>query len=452
VALSKKKTTYACQGCGQTYAKWLGRCSTCNEWGLIEEVVAESKTKRTARMTSSKPVLLHSVSGSRQDRTTTNIEEFDRVLGGGMVNGALVLLGGDPGVGKSTLMLQASAHLSKGGHTVLYVSGEESLHQTKMRFDRLGIVADTLWIIAETDLDSIEAQVEKMSPNFLVIDSIQTLSCSEIPSAPGSVTQLRQCTHRLMQLAKGQEVATFLVGHVTKEGAIAGPRVLEHMVDTVLYLEGQRGQSLRVLRAVKNRFGSTDEIGTFQMQSEGLIQVENPSAFFLAERDAQSSGSTVFASHEGSRPLLVEIQALVILSNYGSPRRTALGVDQQRLALLIAVLDKKSGLELSGCDVFLNVAGGLRLEEPATDLAVLASLVSSHLERPICAETVVFGEIGLSGEVRAVDGAKNRVMEANQLGLKRVVMPKNNLKNLKVPAGTELVGVEHVNELLDVLF
>lgn len=450
--MSKKKTTFACQSCGQTYAKWLGRCTACNEWGTIEEVLSESKTKKVAKLAAADPILLHEVTGSAKSRTSTSIQEFDRVLGGGMVNGALVLLGGDPGIGKSTLMLQASAHLSRGGHTVLYVSGEESLQQTKMRFDRVNIPADSLWIIAETDLDTIEAQVEKLSPDFLVIDSIQTLSSSDAPSAPGSVTQLRQCTHRLMQLAKGRNVATFLVGHVTKEGAIAGPRVLEHMVDTVLYLEGQRGQALRVLRAVKNRFGSTDEIGTFQMQSEGLTEVENPSAFFLAERDAQSSGSTVFASHEGSRPLLVEIQALVIHSNFGSPRRTALGVDQQRLALLIAVLDKKSGLELSGCDVFLNVAGGLRLEEPATDLAVLASLVSSHLERPISSQTVVFGEIGLSGEVRAVDGAKNRVMEASQLGLKRVVMPKNNLKNLAVPKGTEVVGVEHVNELLDVLF
>jgi DNA repair protein RadA/Sms len=450
--MAKRKTIYACQACGQTYAKWQGRCSACDEWGQIEETVAEKKRPAGIGLGIQTPVLLHEVKSSDHERTTTTIKEFDRVLGGGMVDGALVLIGGDPGVGKSTLMLQASAHLSAAGKTVLYVSGEESLHQTKMRFDRLGMKADSLWIISETDLDSIESHVAKMKPSFLVIDSVQTLSCAEVPSAPGSVTQLRQSTHRLMQLAKGRGIGTFLVGHVTKEGAIAGPRVLEHMVDTVLYLEGNRGQSLRVLRAVKNRFGSTDELGTFQMQGEGLIQVENPSAFFLAERDAKSAGSTVFASHEGSRPLLVEIQALVINSSYGSPRRTALGVDQQRLALLIAVLDKKSGLELGGCDVFLNVAGGLRLEEPATDLAVLAALVSSHLERPICSETVVFGEVGLSGEVRAVEGAKNRVMEASQLGLKRVVMPKNNLQNLKVPKGTELVGVEHVNELLDVLF
>ena len=450
--MAKRKTIFACQNCGQTYAKWQGKCSTCNEWGQIEEEVAPTARPSGLTSVTQEPVPLHDVQSADHERTETQIKEFDRVLGGGMVDGALVLIGGDPGVGKSTLMLQASAHLSASGRQVLYVSGEESLHQTKMRFDRLGIETEHLWIISETDLGSIEGHVNRMKPAFLVIDSVQTLSCPEVPSAPGSVAQLRQSTHRLMQLAKGKGVGTFLVGHVTKEGAIAGPRVLEHMVDTVLYLEGNRGQSLRVLRAVKNRFGSTDELGTFQMQSNGLIQVENPSAFFLAERDATSAGSTVFASHEGSRPLLVEIQALVIQSNYGSPRRTALGVDQQRLALLIAVLDKKSGLELGGCDVFLNVAGGLRLEEPATDLAVLASLVSSHLERPICKETVVFGEVGLSGEVRAVEAAKNRVLEASQLGLKRVVMPKNNLQNLKVPSGTELVGVEHVNELLDVLF
>ena len=445
-----------CQSCGHRYAKWVGRCTACNDWGTIEEeVIAPPPPKGAAALggtSGNAPQRLRDIQGAELARASTGIGELDRVLGGGLVPGALVLVGGDPGIGKSTLLLQASARIAAFGVDVLYVTGEESPRQTRMRFDRIGADAESLWLVAETALVRIEQHVEKLAPKVLVIDSVQTLYSDDVQSAPGSVAQLRAITSRLMALAKGKEIVTFLVGHVTKEGALAGPRVLEHMVDTVLYLKGQLGQPFRLLRAVKNRFGSTDEIGAFEMTGDGLREVANPSALFLAERAVGSSGSVVTASFEGTRPLLVEVQALVTSTVYGTPRRTTIGVDSNRVALLLAVLEKKAELQLAGCDVFLNVAGGLRLNEPSVDLAVIAALASSHLDRAVDPETMVFGEVGLGGEVRAVVGAAARLAEARQLGFRRVVLPASNRDKIEDVEGIELITVSTVAQVLEVLF
>ncbi|MEE2788406.1 MAG: DNA repair protein RadA [Myxococcota bacterium] len=451
--MAKEKTRFVCAACGHVHAKWLGRCSACHAWGTVEEeVVIESKKTRSALVTGMTPMPLKNVTGGEVSRVKTGLAEFDRVLGGGLVPGGLVLVGGDPGIGKSTLLLQVSNRLAAHHGTVLYVTGEESPRQTKMRFDRIGGHADALWIVAETDLDRIEAHVQRIKPAVLIIDSIQTLVSDGASTAPGSVSQLRASTARLMALAKGQEISTFIIGHVTKEGALAGPRMLEHMVDTVLYLQGQRGQAFRILRAVKNRFGSTDELGAFEMKEAGLREVPNPSAFFLAERAAGSSGSVVAASFEGTRPLLVEVQALVSPSNFGQPRRTAIGVDKSRVSLLLAVLEKKAELDVGGCDVFVNVAGGLRLEEPAADLSIVAALASSHLDRALDVNTVVFGEIGLGGEVRAVTAAPARLAEARQLGFQTVILPEGNVGEVAVSDGLKVVGVSTIQHALEVLF
>jgi DNA repair protein RadA/Sms len=459
----RPKIRFICQSCGHDAPKWFGRCPGCQEWGTLVEETPSATTPGAGggaafgAIGASRPMRMVDVQGADVPRISTGIGEFNRVLGGGLVPGSMVLVGGDPGIGKSTLLLQATDLLARSGRTVLYVTGEESARQTRMRFDRVGAAAETLWLMAETALERIETHVERLKPTVLVIDSIQTLFTQGLDSAPGSVSQLRAVTARLMALAKGREVATFLVGHVTKDGTIAGPRVLEHMVDTVLYFEGRRGQAFRVLRAVKNRFGSTDEIGAFEMRSTGLAEVTNPSALFLAERAQGSSGSVVAASFEGTRPLLVEVQALVSPTVYGTPRRTTIGIDSNRVALLLAVLEKKAGLDIAGCDVFLNVAGGLRLDEPAVDLAVIASMASSHIDRPLNPHTIVFGEVGLGGEVRAVIGAQARVAEARQLGFSRVVMPQANVDQISAEGpegakGVELVGVAHIGAALDALF
>ena len=453
--MPKKNTQFICQSCGHVHPKWAGRCSACNEWGTIEEEVFVAPPKGASPTVSAAtqvPVVLADVQGGDVPRTTTGIGEFDRVLGGGLVPGALILVGGDPGIGKSTLLLQVSDHLARDNGAVLYVTGEESPRQTKMRFDRIGGQASTLWIVAETNLSRIEHHVEKLKPTTIIIDSVQTLYSEDVSSAPGSVSQLRASTGRLMSLAKGKEISTFLIGHVTKEGALAGPRVLEHMVDTVLYLQGQRGQAFRILRAVKNRFGSTDEIGAFEMKGDGLKEVPNPSAFFLAERATGSSGSVVAASFEGTRPLLVEVQALVSPTNYGNPRRTSIGVDGSRVALLLAVLEKKAGLDVASSDVFVNVAGGLRLDEPAADLAMVAALASSHLDRALDPNTVIFGELGLGGEIRAVTGAPARVAEARQLGFRNIILPEGNAAEVPAADGVRYIGVSTIQEALDALF
>ncbi|MFN3199750.1 MAG: DNA repair protein RadA [Bradymonadia bacterium] len=454
--MPKTKTVYICQECGARSPKWLGQCRSCGAWSSFQEEVEAPKSASSragfGALSASKPQRLIDIDNDTVARSGTGIGELDRVLGGGLVPGSLVLVGGDPGIGKSTLLLQASAKLATGGRKVLYVTGEESPQQTRMRFNRVGAQSDSLWLVAETRFEQIQAHVDQIKPDILVVDSIQTLHTDMVQSAPGSVTQLREVTGKLLGIAKGKGVATFLVGHVTKDGSIAGPRVLEHMVDTVLYFEGQTGNPFRVLRAVKNRFGSTNEIGTFEMRSDGLAEVTNPSALFLAERATGEAGSVVVAGFEGTRPLLVEVQALVSTTPYGNPRRTCIGADPGRVALLLAVLEKKSGLQVGGSDVFVNVAGGLRMDEPAVDLAIVAALASSHTNKPMDPNTVFFGEVGLGGEIRAVAGPDARASEAARMGFTRVIVPKSNAERVAETTQIEVVPAGKVDDLLDLIF
>lgn len=450
--MAKQKTFFTCQQCGFQSPKWLGKCPDCRQWNtLAEEAPVKASADGRSLAAPGRPQRLAEIDGKDEDRLKCGISELDRTLGGGVVPGSLVLVGGDPGIGKSTLLLQAVDHLARRGKA-LYVTAEESTRQVKMRGERLGIQAENLFLLAETSLEQIHKRVEELKPDFLVIDSIQTIFTSNLESAPGSVSQVRECAGRLMLLAKGDGIPTFLVGHVTKDGAIAGPRMLEHMVDTVLYFEGDPGHPYRILRAVKNRFGSTNEIGVFEMKEEGLTEVSNPSELFLAERPEKSAGSAVVPALEGSRPILVELQALVSSSTFGTPQRTTIGLDHKRIALLVAILEKKVEFSIAGQDIFLNVAGGVRLDEPAVDLAAIAALASSHLNRPIEPQTVIFGEVGLTGEVRAVSRPELRVREAARLGFNRCVMPKGNLKNLDPPEGMTLVGVRHASEALEFIF
>jgi DNA repair protein RadA/Sms len=393
-------------------------------------------------------VRLEDVPPLPEDRWPSNIGELDRVLGGGIVPGSLVLVGGDPGIGKSTLMLQAAQRLSAAGRTVLYVSGEESPQQTKLRADRVGACGHALWILAETDLDAILRAARQLHPSVLVVDSIQTVYRSDVPSSPGSVGQVRESAAALLQLAKAEGIATFLVGHVTKEGAIAGPRVLEHIVDTVLYFEGERHQSYRILRAIKNRFGSTNEIGVFEMRGSGLAEVPNPSALFLSQRPGDASGAAVVCAMEGTRPLLVEVQALVSPTAFGTPRRTTAGLDYNRLLLILAVLDKRAGLQLGGADVYVNAAGGVRVDEPAADLGVAAAIASSLRDRPLDPDTVFCGEIGLTGEIRGVPQLGRRLTEAAKLGFRRAIVPRQSLAGLP-EAGVEVAGADTLLDALD---
>ncbi|NOY12335.1 MAG: DNA repair protein RadA [Deltaproteobacteria bacterium] len=450
--MARQKTIFSCQQCGFQSPKWLGKCPDCRQWNsLVEEQPVATSTHSRALAAPGKAQKFSEITSCKEDRLCCGIGEFDRTLGGGVVPGSLILVGGDPGIGKSTLLLQAVDRLARQG-TALYVTAEESARQVKLRGERLGVRADHLYLLAETSLEQIKARVKELKPDFLVIDSIQTIFTSSLDSAPGSVSQVRECTGQLMLQAKGDGVPTFLVGHVTKDGAIAGPRMLEHMVDTVLYFEGDPGHPYRILRAVKNRFGSTNEIGVFEMQELGLREVTNPSELFLAERPEKSAGSAVVPSLEGSRPILVELQALVSSSSFGTPQRTAIGIDHKRVALLVAILEKKVELSLAGQDIFLNVAGGVRLDEPAVDLGVIAALASSHLNKIIDPQTVLFGEVGLTGEVRAVSRPELRVKEAARLGFNRCVLPQSSLKNLETPQGMQLIGVRHAGEALDAIF
>jgi DNA repair protein RadA/Sms len=444
----KSRTLYVCQKCGYQSAKWLGRCPDCSAWNTLTEEVQLKGGTAFGGGTVAVPVPITQVESVREQRISCGIAELDRVLGGGLVAGSVVLIGGAPGIGKSTLLLQAVDHLARRNGPVLYVSGEESAHQIRLRGERMGVAAPELLLLAETSLENILAQVEKVKPRAVVVDSIQTVFTAALESAPGSVSQVRETAGRLMLLAKGSGVPVFLVGHVTKDGAIAGPRVLEHLVDTVLYFEGDAGHPFRILRAVKNRFGSTNEIGVFEMKEGGLCEVLNPSELFLSERPLGVAGSVVVASLEGSRPLLVELQALVSASPFAVPRRTTIGVDPNRLSLLVAVLEKKVGLHLAGLDIFLNVAGGVRLSEPAVDLGMTVAVASSHLDKPVDPQTLLLGEVGLAGEVRAITQPELRVREAAKLGFQRCVLPAGNLKQVAAE-GMELVGVRTVAEALE---
>jgi len=444
--MAKPKKFYQCQACGYTTARWMGRCSDCGEWNtLVEEVKTAAKGRGLISGGRAEPVPLNEIETDTFARVMTGIGEFDRVLGGGLVPGSVVLVGGDPGIGKSTLVLQVVSML-KGG--VLYVSGEESPEQIKIRAERLQIASGTVALLAENSLEHVMEAAGEMEPTAVVIDSIQTLYTEEFESAPGSVGQVRECAAKMMFYAKRNAVPVFLIGHVTKDGAIAGPRVLEHIVDTVLYFEGDRGHPYRILRAVKNRFGSTNEIGVFEMSDAGLKEVENPSELFLAERPSGVAGSVVAASIEGTRPLLVEIQALVSQTTFGVPRRTAIGMDFQRVNLLVAVLEKLAGLQLGGMDIFTNVVGGLKLAEPAVDLAVVLAMASSLREVPVGPEVVAFGEVGLSGEIRAVSQAELRLREAAKIGFKKAVIPKGSALRLRENFGLEIVPVGDVKEAL----
>ncbi len=445
----KTKTFYTCQNCGSQSPKWLGKCPDCNSWNtMVEEVALKSGQADVMSFPATAPQPISEVSGEAEKRLSCGISEFDRVLGGGLVAGSLVLIGGDPGIGKSTLLLQATNHLAKSVGSILYVSGEESAQQIRMRGSRMGVDAAGLYILTETSLEKIITHVHRLKPKALVVDSIQTMFTSAIESAPGSVSQVRETAGRFMVLAKGSGIPVFLVGHVTKDGSIAGPRVLEHMVDTVLYFEGDAGHPFRILRAVKNRFGSTNEIGVFEMKEGGLCEVKNPSELFLAERPLGVSGSVVVATLEGSRPLLVELQALVCASPLGMPRRTTIGVDHNRLALLVAVLEKKVGLNLAGQDIFLNVAGGVKLNEPAVDLGMVVAVASSHLDKVIDPQTLLLGEVGLAGEVRGITQPEMRVREAAKLGFTRCILPAGNLRQVKVK-GMELIAVKSLEEALE---
>lgn len=451
-----KKTLFFCQNCGYESPKWLGQCPGCREWNsFVEETVATStKGKITIASGSlagkkNEPVILADISIQENDRMKTEIEELDRVLGGGIVPGSMVLVGGDPGIGKSTLLLQVCRQLTKNGHKVLYVSGEESLGQIKLRAKRIGEFNENLLLLCETNLENIRSVIEKVKPEMVVIDSIQTMYNEEVSSAPGSVSQVRESTGVLMQIAKGMGISVFIVGHVTKDGSVAGPRVLEHMVDTVLYFEGDRQVIYRILRGVKNRFGSTNEIGVFEMREKGLMEVKNPSQVMLNGRPTDASGTAVVCSVEGTRPILIEIQALVTRTNFGLPRRTSVGIDYNRVNLLMAVLEKRAGLHLGDCDAYVNLAGGMKLGEPAIDLGVVLAIVSSYKNQVIDEQTLIFGEVGLSGEVRGVSMAESRVREAEKLGFTSCIMPKANVESLQGKYEIKLIGVANIKEAMN---
>ena len=451
-----KNTAFFCSECGYESSKWFGQCPACKAWNtLVEEPVAsKTQTKGVAavrkdiRAEGSHPVSLKEINSEEKERTLTGIGELDRVLGGGIVQGSLVLVGGDPGIGKSTLLLQMCYYLADAGDKVLNISGEESLRQIKLRAERIGECSDNLKIMCETNLDIIESVLKNEMPKVVIIYSIQTMYREEISAAPGSVSQVRESTSILMQLAKGLNISIFIVGHVTKEGVVAGPRVLEHMVDTVLYFEGDRYASYRILRSVKNRFGSTNEIGVFEMQQDGLNEVANPSEYMLNGRPEGASGSVVVCLIEGTRPLMVEVQALVCDSNFGMPRRTAAGTDYNRVNLLMAVLEKRAGMRMSSSDAYLNVAGGIKVSEPALDLGIVIALVSSFKNREVDSKTVIFGEVGLSGEVRAVTQAQQRVNEAVKLGFTTCILPYVCLKNIRKTDKINIIGVQNISEAI----
>ncbi|MCD8053993.1 MAG: DNA repair protein RadA [Lachnospiraceae bacterium] len=449
-----KATAFFCSECGCETSKWQGQCPSCKAWNtLVEAPRAAKKERITGRglRPEAVPVTLSQIENMQEERFTSGFSELDGVLGGGIVPASLVLVGGDPGIGKSTLLLQMCRHVSAAGRKVLYISGEESLRQIKMRAQRMGEFTENLSFLCETDLDTVAETLRKYSPEVVIIDSIQTMYREDLDSAPGSVGQVRESTNVLLQLAKGLGITIFLVGHVTKEGTVAGPRMLEHMVDTVLYFEGERSASYRIIRAVKNRFGSTNEIGVFDMQGDGLHEVKNPSEFMLNGRPEGASGSMVTCAMEGTRPVLLEIQALVCRSNFGNPRRTAAGADYNRVNLLMAVLEKRMGLRLAECDAYVNIAGGMRLSEPSLDLGIVTALYSSYQDVVVGDKTMVFGEVGLAGEVRGVSQADRRVNEALKLGFDTCILPASAARRLGEVPGIRLIGVRNIGEALAAL-
>ncbi len=452
---SKLKTKFTCQNCGYSSPKWLGKCPDCGMWNtMIEEIVntAKLKSDRKSLLNSKSAdlVLMSEVKGNDEPRLKTGIEEFDRVLGGGIVAGSVVLIGGDPGIGKSTLMLQVADKIKN--KKILYVSGEESATQIKLRCERLDYHLNNFYLLSETNLEIISSVIDNENPDLIVIDSIQTIFRPDIESSPGTIVQLRESTSYLIKIAKFQNIPVMLVGHITKDGAIAGPKVLEHMVDTVLQFEGERTHLYRILRGIKNRFGSTNEIGIFEMTDKGLREVQNPSEVFLSQRNYGASGCVISASIEGTRPILIEVQALVTSTSYGIPQRTSMGFDYKRLNIIIAILEKKLGIFLSKYDIFLNIAGGVKIDEPAIDLAVALSIYSSFKDIPVDSETVVIGELGLSGEVRTISYIEKRISEATKLGFKQIILPKNNLKNVDVKKyKSKISGVERIREAVDLI-
>jgi len=447
--MAKAKQMYFCQECGYESAKWQGQCPSCRSWNtFVEEKLVVGAGKHSAKTEAAAPTSILNVTTSEDTRIGTGMKELDRVLGGGIVKGSLTLVGGDPGIGKSTLLLQVCRNLTTEGHKVLYTSGEESLQQIKLRAERLGGFTKDMLLLCETNLDAIEGAITKIMPEVVVIDSIQTMYLEDVGSGAGSVSQVREVTGRLMRIAKQLEVAVFIVGHVTKEGTVAGPRTLEHMVDTVLYFEGEKNALYRILRGVKNRFGSTNEIGVFEMKDTGLYEVENPSQVMLNGRPLDASGSVVVCSMEGTRPILIEIQALVCQSNFNLPRRTSVGIDYNRVNLLMAVLEKRAGMMLAGNDAYVNLAGGMRLSEPAIDLGIIVALVSSFKNVPVDAHTIIFGEVGLAGEVRGVTMAAQRVKEAAKLGFTTCILPQINCDGLEDVKGMKLIGVKNISEVI----
>ena len=453
---AKEKQIFFCKECGYESAKWQGQCPGCRAWNTFVEEVVDKKSagtlaKQKATASEAKVLPLSQIEMTYDKRVSTDMKELDRVLGGGIVQGSMVLVGGDPGIGKSTLLLQVCRNLSEHNIKVLYISGEESLQQIKIRAERIGNFGDSLKLLCETNLDTIKAVIDREKPQIVVIDSIQTMFNEEVSSAPGSVSQVRESTGVLMQIAKGMGISIFIVGHVTKEGVVAGPRVLEHMVDTVLYFEGDRHAAYRILRGVKNRFGSTNEIGVFEMRQDGLVEVENPSEYMLSGKPEGASGSVVACSMEGTRPILLEVQALVCHSNFGIPRRTAAGTDFNRVNLLMAVLEKRLGLKLGDCDAYVNIAGGIKMNEPAIDLGIVLALISSYKDKPIDEKTICFGEVGLSGEVRAVNMAEQRVQEAKKLGFEVCILPEVCRKSMTEVKGIRLVGVSNLLDAMNYL-
>jgi len=449
--MSKLKTKFVCQECGAVSPKWLGKCLECGAWNsFVEELEPKAEKTNTLNIGGGegKPKKIKEVTFDLEERYSTKMSELDIVLGGGLVKGSLILVGGDPGIGKSTLLLQVASHLAEQEKIVLYVSGEESIKQTKLRAQRVGAASEELYVISENNIERIKHHVESLKPDILIVDSIQTVYNSEVTSAPGSVSQVREATNQFMNIAKKFGVSTFLVGHVTKQGAIAGPKILEHMVDTVLYFEGENHNLYRILRAVKNRFGSTNEIGVFEMTSSGLKEVENPSKIFLSGSSNQMPGSIVVPALEGTRTVLVEMQCLVSQTNYNIPRRMAMGIDYNKLILLTAVLEKKVGMSLYQQDIYLNIVGGVSIDEPSADLAIVMAIASSHRDVVVPSDMIIFGEVGLTGEIRAVNQVQQRVNEAAKMGFKKAIIPHGNLEGLNRPDGFTVIGLKHIDDML----